>query len=226
MNVNMYHFYGNFASFSSKSERGLPLGLLVQPGIINTFTPAQGKIALRRRVLWRTENELQSNIAASMQPAGPANTEVCSQALAKFKDVMAHFSVPLSPKKTIGPVSIITFLGIEIDSIAMKFRLPQEKIDKLLELINGCISDDVINGSVLQEQPDLWVQERLEELECPHLIWDVWRLDPLDMLVDSPVDLESLCERCWEEGMNSGFSTQSRGQCITLALSPARFTKC
>ncbi|CAJ0936837.1 unnamed protein product [Ranitomeya imitator] len=34
------------------------------------YTPAQGKIALRRRVLWRTENELQSNIAASMQPAG------------------------------------------------------------------------------------------------------------------------------------------------------------
>ncbi|CAJ0928621.1 unnamed protein product [Ranitomeya imitator] len=33
------------------------------------YTPAQGKIALRRRVLWRTENELQSNIAASMQPA-------------------------------------------------------------------------------------------------------------------------------------------------------------
>ncbi|CAJ0963743.1 unnamed protein product [Ranitomeya imitator] len=33
------------------------------------YTPAQGKIAQRRRVLWRTENELQSNIAASMQPA-------------------------------------------------------------------------------------------------------------------------------------------------------------
>ncbi|CAJ0939088.1 unnamed protein product [Ranitomeya imitator] len=29
-------------------------------------------------------------------------------------------------------------------------------------------------------------------------------------------------ERCWEEGMNSGFSTQSRGQRLTLALSPAR----
>ncbi|CAJ0965650.1 unnamed protein product [Ranitomeya imitator] len=29
-------------------------------------------------------------------------------------------------------------------------------------------------------------------------------------------------ERCWEEGMNSGFSTQSRGQRLTLALSPAQ----
>ncbi|CAJ0964681.1 unnamed protein product [Ranitomeya imitator] len=42
--------------------------------------------------------------------------------------------------KTIGPVSVITFLGIEIDSVAMEFRLPKEKIDKLLDLISGCIS--------------------------------------------------------------------------------------
>ncbi|CAJ0943350.1 unnamed protein product [Ranitomeya imitator] len=37
--------------------------------LLMQYTPAQGNIALRRRVLWRTENELQSNIAASMQPA-------------------------------------------------------------------------------------------------------------------------------------------------------------
>ncbi|CAJ0952903.1 unnamed protein product [Ranitomeya imitator] len=41
----------------------------------STYTPAQGKIALRRHVLRRTENELQSNIAASMQPAGSLCTE-------------------------------------------------------------------------------------------------------------------------------------------------------
>ncbi|CAJ0947048.1 unnamed protein product [Ranitomeya imitator] len=33
------------------------------------YMPAQGKIALRRHVLRGTENEIQSNIAASMQPA-------------------------------------------------------------------------------------------------------------------------------------------------------------
>ncbi|CAJ0944519.1 unnamed protein product, partial [Ranitomeya imitator] len=37
------------------------------------YSPAQGKITLRRRVLRRTGNELQSNIAASMQPAGHPN---------------------------------------------------------------------------------------------------------------------------------------------------------
>ncbi|CAJ0927860.1 unnamed protein product [Ranitomeya imitator] len=71
---------------------------------------------------------------------GPAGSDICSTALAQFKDAMAHFGVPLSPEKTIGPVSVITFLGIEIDSVAMEFRLPKEKIDKLLDLISGCIS--------------------------------------------------------------------------------------
>ncbi|XP_069595134.1 uncharacterized protein [Ranitomeya imitator] len=71
---------------------------------------------------------------------GPAGSDVCAAALAQFKDAMAQFGVPLSPEKTIGPVPVITFLGIEIDSVAMEFRLPKEKIDKLLDLISGCIS--------------------------------------------------------------------------------------
>ncbi|CAJ0946547.1 unnamed protein product [Ranitomeya imitator] len=70
---------------------------------------------------------------------GPANSEVCYQALVQFKDVMSCFGVPLSPEKTIGPASVITFLGIEIDSVAMEFRLPQDKIAKLLDLIAGLI---------------------------------------------------------------------------------------
>ncbi|CAJ0936584.1 unnamed protein product [Ranitomeya imitator] len=75
---------------------------------------------------------------------GPANSEVCHYALVQFKDVMSCFGVPLSSEKTIGPVSVITFLGIEIDSVAMEFRLPQDKISKLQELIAGCLSVDAV----------------------------------------------------------------------------------
>ncbi|CAJ0943279.1 unnamed protein product [Ranitomeya imitator] len=47
---------------NSKAEKEIPAR--------QQYTPAQPKIALCRHVLLRTENELQSNIAASMQPAG------------------------------------------------------------------------------------------------------------------------------------------------------------
>ncbi|CAJ0916972.1 unnamed protein product [Ranitomeya imitator] len=55
---------------STEHSQNKPLKLTLRPKqSTNPYTPAQAKIALRRRVLWRTENELQSNIAASMQPA-------------------------------------------------------------------------------------------------------------------------------------------------------------
>ncbi|XP_011406708.1 PREDICTED: uncharacterized protein LOC105314309 [Amphimedon queenslandica] len=45
--------------------------------------------------------------------------------------------LPLEPKKTVGPKQQITFLGIEIDSITMEVRLPQEKLTELLELLEA-----------------------------------------------------------------------------------------
>ncbi|CAJ0939288.1 unnamed protein product [Ranitomeya imitator] len=56
------------------------------------YTPAQGKITLRRRVLRRTENELQSNISASMQPAG-------SETLSPYKREQSGFTKPLRANK-------------------------------------------------------------------------------------------------------------------------------
>ncbi len=43
--------------------------------------------------------------------------------------------MPLNENKTEGPAEVITFLGIEIDSINMELRLPQEKLSELLNLL-------------------------------------------------------------------------------------------
>ncbi|CAJ0940346.1 unnamed protein product [Ranitomeya imitator] len=51
---------------SAKNTRG---GDGPEEECLPDYTPPQGNLTLRRRVLRRTENELQSNIAASMQPA-------------------------------------------------------------------------------------------------------------------------------------------------------------
>ncbi|CAJ0940494.1 unnamed protein product [Ranitomeya imitator] len=51
-------------------EQGSSLFLYNKTFLEGEYMPEQDNLALRRRVLWRTENELQSNIAASMQPAG------------------------------------------------------------------------------------------------------------------------------------------------------------
>ncbi|XP_056397708.1 uncharacterized protein LOC130293230 [Hyla sarda] len=51
-----------------------------------------------------------------------------------------EFGVPLSAEKTEDPSTIISFLGIEIDSVAMVFRLPAEKLEisGFSEDVSGC----------------------------------------------------------------------------------------
>ena len=45
--------------------------------------------------------------------------------------------LPIDPAKTEGPATTITFLGLEVDSIALEVRLPREKLENLKQLLLG-----------------------------------------------------------------------------------------
>ncbi|KAM4034607.1 uncharacterized protein ACNLHF_021264 [Anomaloglossus baeobatrachus] len=83
---------------------------------------------------------------------GPRDSRVCLTLLDSFRSLMSVFGVPLSADKTICPVTSLSFLGIEIDSIGMFFRLPQEKVAKLLELIQGFCS---VRSATLRQMQSL-----------------------------------------------------------------------
>ena len=51
--------------------------------------------------------------------------------LTKVADVCARLGLPLAPDKSVGPTTTLTFLGIEIDSVAQELRLPREKLARL-----------------------------------------------------------------------------------------------
>jgi hypothetical protein len=46
-----------------------------------------------------------------------------------------HLGVPLAPNKICGPATQITFLGIEIDTVAHTIRLPSDKFVALLQIL-------------------------------------------------------------------------------------------
>ena len=53
-----------------------------------------------------------------------------------------HFAltgIPIAPEKTCGPSTIISFAGIELDSIFLEARLPRDKIGKCISLISDFI---------------------------------------------------------------------------------------
>ena len=58
---------------------------------------------------------------------GEANTSTCKETLDTFRDICSMCGVPLAEDKTVEPVEVLTFLGIEFDAIRMELRLPKEK---------------------------------------------------------------------------------------------------
>ena len=62
---------------------------------------------------------------------GPPNSDVCQQNLWTISAVCESLEVPLAVDKTEGPTSCLTYLGIEIDTVAGILRLPREKLDRL-----------------------------------------------------------------------------------------------
>ena len=62
---------------------------------------------------------------------GPARSSACGEALTVATSLFARLGLPTAPSKTVGPVTCLTFLGIEIDSCSQQLRLPAAKLNRL-----------------------------------------------------------------------------------------------
>ena len=62
--------------------------------------------------------------------AGPANSLACLRAL---EDICRAVNAPLKAEKVIGPFTVLVILGIELDTNAMRARLPEDKLAALLQ---------------------------------------------------------------------------------------------
>ena len=68
---------------------------------------------------------------------GPPGSPVCSNAMSTLDRVCRWLGVPIAEHKRDGPTACLTFLGIEIDTIAGELRLPAEKLERLVSLLEA-----------------------------------------------------------------------------------------
>lgn len=61
--------------------------------------------------------------------------EICDLLMSSFKNTCDEFCIPLAEEKTEGPKTVLTFLGIVIDTDKMVIRIPNEKIIVLENLL-------------------------------------------------------------------------------------------
>ena len=59
---------------------------------------------------------------------GPPNSPQCQLSLAGILETCQYTGTPVEASKCEGPTTSITFLGMELDSVAMEIRLPADKL--------------------------------------------------------------------------------------------------
>jgi hypothetical protein len=104
-------------------DKCLPMGASISCSLFEKFSTT---------LHWFTEiksgNENILHYLDDFLFGGEANTSTCKETLDTFRDICSVWGVPLAEDKTVEPVEVLTFLGIEFDTIRMELRLPKEKL--------------------------------------------------------------------------------------------------
>ena len=112
-------------------DLALPFGLRSAPYIFNSVADLVEWILRHNYQITDLLHYLDDYITA-----GPPNSPQCEQNLAIASSVCMELGLPLHPAKKVGPTSCMVTLGIELDSVNQLARLPQEKLDSLLNLLH------------------------------------------------------------------------------------------
>ena len=104
----------------------LPFGLRFAPYLFNQYAEA---------LAWILHNNYNvSNLIHYLDDyflAGPPSAPTCGNYLQRFLQVCRQLGVPIATQKVEGPTAIITFLGLELDSLKQQIRLPTDKLQDL-----------------------------------------------------------------------------------------------
>ena len=67
--------------------------------------------------------------------AGPPTSNRCEKDLEEVKSTCEWLGIPLAMEKVTGPTTLLTFLGITLDTVQMEARLPPEKLDRMRKTV-------------------------------------------------------------------------------------------
>lgn len=62
--------------------------------------------------------------------------EQCSRDLALFQELCSHLGILVAPDKTVRPSNVLSFAGIELDTVRSEARLPRDKVLRCTSLLS------------------------------------------------------------------------------------------
>ncbi|XP_077863268.1 uncharacterized protein LOC144346270 [Saccoglossus kowalevskii] len=112
-------------------DRVLPFGLRSAPYLFNQLDEAIHWIITQRANTQNLIHYLDDYLAV----APPPNSQACLHIMNTMLSVCKELGVPIAKEKVEGPSSTLTFLGIELDTVKMVIRLPDDKLNDLLQVL-------------------------------------------------------------------------------------------
>ena len=61
--------------------------------------------------------------------------DLCQPQMTLFLDLYHYLGVPIAPEKTLGPSTVLSLVGIELDVINSEARLPEDKLNRCNQII-------------------------------------------------------------------------------------------
>ena len=68
---------------------------------------------------------------------GPPSSDTCQRNLDILMQLCEDLGVPLALEKVEGPSTTISFLGIQLDTVRMEIKLPEEKLSRIKETLSA-----------------------------------------------------------------------------------------
>lgn len=187
-----YHLLGLHFQGSLFFDKCLPMGCSISCSYFEKFSTAIQWMAQRHCGI-----PLMTHVLDDFFIVGKSFEETLGH-LDAFQRLCSFLGIPLSPEKTEGPSSTLTFLGIELDARAMEVRLPADKIRKSQEMIQEILQSRKVTLRHLQSligtlsfacrvvQPGRPFLRRLIDLtigaKAPHHLVKITRWAKLDLL--------------------------------------------
>ena len=74
----------------------------------------------------------------------------CSNQLSLFLELCSYLGIPIAPEKIAGPSTILSFAGIELDTVRLEARLPSDKVLRCNSLLSYFLNRKKVTLKELQ----------------------------------------------------------------------------
>ena len=108
----------------------LPMGLSLSCSLFEKFSTFLQWLVSYKTNLYSLDHYLDDFILVGEEDSG-----TCITLVTAFSSICKEIGVPIADDKSIGPTTVLVFLGLELDSRTMTIRIPLHKINELRQIL-------------------------------------------------------------------------------------------